>query len=260
MKKNSWILIYILAFIVLSLSIPRVKTKVEGKVTDMSAGISSILYKTGYAISRNFQIFVNIRNVEKQNASLTDKLVASEVSQSQISELENENKILKAELGFLSSSDAGTLIPAKIIERDPVTFADFMIIDKGRADGVVINQPVLSSGVLVGQISEVSEHTAKVLLITGRDSLVQAMLQNSRSKGIMRGGISGLVLDNIVSDTQYQRGENIVTSGLGGQIKDGILIGQAGKIQSSQSEIYKSIEVVPIIDLSKLEVVFVEKP
>lgn len=243
----------------LALFVPSVKRRAAGKLFDMTGGTSQFFHKIGYSIGHNFQVFSNINNIKTQNETLTDKLISLEVDRSQILELQNENKILKAELGFLSSSEVGTLIPAKIIERDPITFADFMIIDKGSADGLLINQPVLSRGVLVGQISEMSDHTSKVLLITGRDLLVQAMLQTSRAKGIMRGGISGLVLENIVSDTQYQIGENIVTSGLGGKIRDGILIGKAGKIQSSQSEIYKSIEVVPLIDLSKLEVVFVEK-
>ena len=259
MKKNNTILLYVLAILVLCLFIPPIKQKVGGKFFDASAGVSAFFHKIGYVIGHNFQVFSNINNIKKQNETLTDKLIALEVDKNRIIELENENKILKAELGFLSTSEAGTLIPAKIIERDPITFADFMIIDKGSADGIALSQPVLSRGVLVGQISEMSEHTAKVQLITGRGSLVQAMLQTSRAKGIMRGGISGLVLDNIVSDTTYTIGENIITSGLGGKIRDGILIGQAGKIQSSQSEIYKSIEVVPLIDLSKLEVVFVEK-
>ena len=260
MKQSSRILIFILGLCVLALLIPSVKTRVAGKFYDATAGAGSFFYKIGHHLNRDFQVFTSIHNIVKQNDILTDKLTELEVDKSQIAELQNENKILTTELGFLSSADTSTLIPAKIIERDPISFADFMIIDKGSADGVALNQPILSNGVLVGQISEISDHTSKILLITGRDSLVQAMLQTSRAKGIMRGGISGLVLDNIVSDTTYTVGENIVTSGLGGKIKEGILIGQAGKITSSQSEIYKSIEVVPLIDLSKLEVVFVEKP
>jgi cell shape-determining protein MreC len=42
-------------------------------------------------------------------------------------------------------------------------------------------------------------------------------------------------------------------------MKAGILIGKAGKIQSNSSGIFKNIAVEPIVDLSTLEIVFIEK-
>jgi cell shape-determining protein MreC len=86
-----------------------------------------------------------------------------------------------------------------------------------------------------------------------------AMLQESRSKGILRGGISGLVLEDITREVNYEQGDYIVTSGLDGQLKEGILIGKAGGLQSSSSELFKNISVEPIADLSKLELVFILK-
>ena len=118
---------------------------------------------------------------------------------------------------------------------------------------------VVYNGVLVGQVSVVYKTTSKVTLITSKDSMVQAMLQDSRANGLLKGGLSGLYLDNIVLDTQYKTGENVITSGLGGDIRQGILIGTAGKMQSYSSGIFESIEVNPLVDFSKLEIVFVEK-
>jgi cell shape-determining protein MreC len=101
--------------------------------------------------------------------------------------------------------------------------------------------------------------TSKILLITSKDSIIQAMLQNSRSKGVLRGGISGLYLDDITTDTTYKIGENVVTSGLGGDIMSGMLIGTAGKLESASSSIFKTISVEPLVDISSLELVFVKK-
>ena len=83
------------------------------------------------------------------------------------------------------------------------------------------------------------------------------MLQTSRAKGILRGGISGLILENITQDVEYEPGEYVVSSGLDGEIKPGILIGKTGSLESSTSDLFKNISVEPLFDLSKLELVFI---
>ena len=159
----------------------------------------------------------------------------------------------------MEEKDFDQMIPARMIAHDTVTYSDYIIIDKGSRDGIAKDMAVLSAGVLVGQVSEAHDSTAKVVLITSKDSLVQAMLQESRAKGILRGGLSGLYIENIIQDVEYKKGEYVVTSGLGGKIREGILIGTAKNMRSSSSGIFKSIMVEPLFDFSKLEMVFVVK-
>ncbi|MFA5927424.1 MAG: rod shape-determining protein MreC [Patescibacteria group bacterium] len=208
--------------------------------------------------TQNVTTFVRgIGRLQDENKDLGRKIASLEVDRSRITELEHENELLKRELGFLGSRPNQELIPARIVGREPTTLLDYAIIDKGESDGVVANAPVVSEGALIGQVSEVNKDSAKIILITSKDSIVQAMLQVSRSKGVLRGGISGLSLENISQDVEFSSGEYVVTSGLGGELPEGILIGKARSLQSPLSGIYKSISVEPIIDLPRLEMVFV---
>lgn len=181
------------------------------------------------------------------------------VDSNQIEELKKENALLKKELGFIAPENKASLVPAKIIASDPTSFSDNIIIDKGMDDGIKNGMAVTSNGVFIGTIKETWAETSSVILITNKDSIVQAMLQNSRAKGVLRGGISGLYLDDITTDTDYKIGENVVTSGLGGGIPAGLLIGTAGKLESSSSSIFKTISVEGAVDVSNLELVFVQK-
>jgi len=226
--------------------------------TSIFSGITQDMSGLGKKIKGSFSFVASIGNLRQQNEDLITKITELQVDGSKISELEYENNLLKKELGFVGENNKNSFVPAKIIERDPVSFLDYLVIDRGSADGIVEGDPVVFSGVLVGQIKTVMEHTSTVVLITSKDSIVQAMLQNCRAKGILKGGISGLYLENIVRDTEYKEGEYIVTSGLGGKMKQGIIIGRAKALESSSSGIFKTINVEPLIDLSKLELVFVE--
>lgn len=259
MKKNNnllWILLIV--FISIGLSFGSIRSGIA-KITIHSTVFATEAFSNiGRGLANKFSFISSISNLKKQNEELANQIRNLEVDKSRIIELENENEILKKELGFVSVNKDFELIPAKIIGREPTLFFDSITIDKGSADQVKKDSPVISNGALVGQIAEVSDNEARVTLITSNNSIILAMLQTSRSKGILHGGISGLTLENIIQDVAFNQDEFVVTSGLDG-MRQGILIGKAGKIQSSSSDLFKNISVEPIADLSRLEIVFVMK-
>ena len=200
-----------------------------------------------------------ISDLREQNRELSDKLRQSQISQSELEELKAENQILKKQLGFKEVIKERDLIPSKIISREPTTFLDNMIIDKGEKDGIRAGLAVVSDGALVGKVTEVYSNESKVTLITSKDSIIQAMMQKSRVMGILKGGLSGMTLENIPQDVEVAEREVVMTSGLGGGIDQGILIGEISGQRSSKAEIYKVLNVQPTVDFSKLEIVFVIK-
>lgn len=262
LKRNYLKYILILGFAVLLFSLHLygpIGKNIQSGFFGFTKGVSSLLYSVSMHLKNNIDFVFHIDDLKSQNEELTQKIIGLQIDRNKINELEIENKLLKQELGFLSESEKGTLIPARIISRDPMTFSDYIAIDKGARDGLAEGMPVLANGILIGQLVQVFEDAAKVNLITSKDSIIQAMLQDSRAKGILKGGISGLYIDNIVSDTEFKNGEYVVTSGLGGNFKQGILIGRTSKVQSYSSGIFKSISVEPLVDFSSLELVFIQK-
>lgn len=228
-------------------------------VRGSSGKISARLSNISKDLSKTFSVFFKISQLKKDNERLANQLIGLQVDRSRVMELETENQLLKKELGFLDQAQKGSMVSARIIERDPTTFFDNIIVDKGSSDGIEEGMAVTFNGVLAGQVKEVYEKSSKILLISGRDSLIQVMMQENRSKGILRGGLSGLYIENIISDTEYREGEYIITSGLGGKMRQGILVGKAGKTEAGSPGIFKNIAVEPLIDLSTLELVFIEK-
>ncbi|MEI7791883.1 MAG: rod shape-determining protein MreC [Candidatus Berkelbacteria bacterium] len=261
-KHNNKLRIFAAIFIILIVLVgvfPAAKVTARSSLYSFTGRISGGLFSFGTNIRQKFSFIGNIGRLRSENERLADMLNEFQVDSSRIAELENENKLLKQELGFFQLDQQEVLVPAKIIQREPVSFLDNFLIDKGSSEGIVKNMAVISHSILVGQIDEVYEHSSRVVLITSKDSVIQAMLQDSRAKGILRGGLSGLFLENIVSDAEYKDGENIITSGLGGELKQGILIGKADKAGSSGTGLFKTVAVEPLVDLTKLEIVFVQK-
>lgn len=258
MKKSNLFLLVCLVLIILAV-IPASRNFLMRAGIKLSKPIVSTFSSWSYSSRGFFYGISQIGDLRQQNRELSDKLRQSQVSQSELEELKTENQILKQQLGFKETVKNKELIPSKIISREPTTFLDSMIIDRGENDGIITGLAVVSNGALVGKITQVYPDESRVTLITSKDSIIQAMLQYSRVTGVLKGGLSGISLENIPQDIEISNREAVITSGLGGGIEQGILIGEVSGQRSSKAEIYKVLNVQPTVDFSKLEIVFVIK-
>ena len=256
-KKKSYRALIILAIVFAIIMFSPIRKNIRGIIFSLYRRPAAALSEQGKKTKSFFSFILHIKDMREQNNDLTQKLQSMEVDQSKIAELQYENMELKKELGYAKTNPEFKLLSTKIVGREPTTFLDYVIVDKGRNDNIKPGMPVISGGVLIGQVREVFEDQSRITLITSKDSLVMAMLQSSRSKGILKGGISGLILENITQDVVYEKGEYVVTSGLDGELPPGILIGRTGPLENSSSDLYKNISVDPVADLSRLELVFI---
>ena len=191
------------------------------------------------------------RDLEKENRALIKENVG-------LKEVENENKILRSQLSFVQEHPEFQLIASEVIGRDPSNFLQYMTISKGTDDGIQKNMPVIAEGYLVGRITEVTNSSAKVFLITNPSLVVNAMIQSSRTTGIVKGVLGyGLTIETISQEAKVQTGDIVITSGLGGTYPKGLIIGKIDQVEERQSEVFKKATIKPLIDYTSLEVVFV---
>jgi rod shape-determining protein MreC len=118
---------------------------------------------------------------------------------------------------------------------------------------------VITADGVVGKVLEVYRipSTSKVLLINDQSSGVGAILDKTRTQGILRGTASGeVVLEKVMSDETVPAGEMVLTSGGDGVFPKGLLVGRVTKVAPG-SELFLNIHVRPAADLSRLEEVLV---
>ena len=137
-------------------------------------------------------------------------------------------------------------------------FQDIVSIDKGQSSGVKADQPVTSSGALIGKIIYAGNSTADVELITSSNAVTQVQLQNSRTSAILKGGIRGLMLEFIPLDIVIAPGEGVITSGLGGNLRPGLVIGTVDRVVSQKNEVFQRVSVKSAANISRADLVFIE--
>lgn len=186
-------------------------------------------------------------------------------------EASQENERLK---GLLDMRQAGifpqdaTFVVARVIGKSPTKWQQWVQIDKGSADGIVLNQPVVGATVpvagslsgkgLVGKVIAVAAHAAQVQLVIDPGSSAAAVVQGTRAEGIVEGTVSGgLLMDYVERDKPVEEKLVVVTSGFGQIFPKGIPIGLVQTIGEVDVNPYKQIEVRPFVDFSSLEEVMV---
>ena len=259
MKRRN--LIYLFAVLVIFFALFLVPSPISRESSDFIIRaiepVSKSLVATGKRVADIFSLLAEIGGLRRENQRLSGELVISKSDSAKMEELEIENNNLKQQLEYKEKHPEMGLTLANVVGLDPTNFYDTIIVDKGANDGISLGMAVISLGTLVGKIDQVSPDSSRVILITSKDSIIQAMLESSRTAAVLKGGISGMTLENIPIDTVVAENENVITSGLGGKLPKGIFIGNAGREISSKSAIFKTLEVGSVINFAKLEMLFI---
>ncbi len=190
-----------------------------------------------------------------------------------LGEASEENQRLKGLLQLkeaVSFPEGTRFVTARVIGKSPTKWQEWVQIDRGTADGIALNQPVVGATVpvddslsgkgLVGKVVAVSSHAAQVQLISDSESSVAVVVQGLRAEGILEGSVSGkLVMDYVERDQPVQEKRIVVTSGFNrvSIFPKGIPVGIVESVGQEDVNSYKQIEVRPFVDFRTLEEVMV---
>ena len=204
--------------------------------------------------------YVFLFHLQRENRELRKSLeVLAEITV-QMEELRLENERLRQLLSLKERSSA-RLIAAEIIARDAIGGLKTIMINKGAKDLIEKDQAVVTHRGVVGRCIDVSQNTSRVLLVTDINSSVDALVQRTRSRGIVEGRGTSLCELNYVANTEeVMVGDLVVTAGLCGIFPKGLPIGTVSHIEQNNVGLFQYIELKPRVDLNKLEEVSILLP
>lgn len=224
---------------------------VQSAMTDVAGGAG------GYAIGLG-----DVGELRQANADLLAQANQLAVENARLVEVEQENQRLRQLLNFTRNNPwydyKSAAVVGQRIGEDSSNLLFSIFIDVGARDGVAVGMPVITDRGLVGQIISVGPTVAEVLLLIDPSSAVSGRVQSSRSTGTVRGSIEGgLVMERIPQGETISPGDIVLTSGLGGNYPDKLVIGQITEVFQRDLDMFQSARIRPTVDFGKLETVLV---
>jgi rod shape-determining protein MreC len=187
-------------------------------------------------------------------------------------QLRLENEILKVlELAYQNNKVDKTAIlesfgfeitGARVIRNSYDKARNYIIIDKGQANGIKTDTGVISSDGIIGIVNQTTENFSSILSLLHRDLKVNVSFKKNGAYGSMSWRSNHpkkMKLDDISTLNPVSIGDTIVTGGMSDYFPYGIPLGTVSKIERPKSEGYYDIDVELFSNLTQKEFVYIIK-
>jgi rod shape-determining protein MreC len=230
---------------------------VGGAMMAFAAPFQALATRVANAAEGLWRDYFSLVSIARQNQLLKQQLSRSIQVTVRQHELELENNRLRELLDFKRIS-SGPAIAAQIIGKDPSAWYKTVILDKGQSDGVQKGLPAVTAFGVVGQIVETATHQSRLLLIIDRNSAVDALVQRTRARGIVKGDSQQeCYMDYVMHEDDVRIGDQVISSGFDGVYPKGLLLGTVSAINFQGSDNFKEVRIKPAVDFDKLEEVLI---
>lgn len=229
-----------------------VLTPLQKVTSALSGGAASVWEKytsIDDVIDRNEQL-------EAENAELRQQMVDYD-------RIKAENDAYKALARIQDTNSEASYVSAFVIGRDPLDEFGGFTLDQGSTDGVAVNDAIISDrGYLLGVVVEVDATSCKVMTILHPSFNAAGVISRTRENGIITGSADyaadgQCVLTNLDRTTEARKGDQVITTGLGGVFPANLLVGTVQEVVPEQSGKSSSAVILPGADPRTVKHVFI---
>lgn len=191
-------------------------------------------------------------HLAEENRELREALLLAQVRLNRMAALAAQNERLKELLDVQKNLGLGVQL-ARLIDIDLDPFRHRVVLDAGSVQGIVVGQPLLDAGGVMGQIVEVLPNTSVAMLITDPTHAIPVMIERTGLRTIAygTGAIDRLQLPNIPMSADVKVGDTLVTSGLGGRFPAGFPVGVIGSLSNDESGMFAAAIAKPAATLDR---------
>jgi len=236
--------------------------RIKGVFNNILTPVQAFFLRAGERLKAGGDSVRGFSGLAEEKRLLYEEVVKLQ-AESRVNEtLEEENLRLRTNLEFRNQQSI-ELIPVQVVTRSISGWWQSIGLAKGSNAGVYSNRAVISPDGLVGRTAEVSSRSAQVLLVSDPACKVSARISRTGSFGLVTGrgvtpkGYPVARMQFIHKDTPVKRGDEVVTSGLGGVFPRDILIGYVETVRTEEAGLYQVADILPQAVVRLTDVVFV---
>jgi rod shape-determining protein MreC len=256
-----FIVVLALLFVLMSFSqqtryLGETRTMFERTVMTVFSPVPKFVSWVGGSAQDIHHGYLDMRRAVNENLELRRKVASLTTENLKLRQSEGDLKRLRSLLSYAEQFDMRTSMGQTIMLDTAGRFKS-IIIDRGSADGVQVNDVVANANGLLGRVVLTTNDLAKVQLVTDNNCSVGALIERTRRQGVVRGsGASHIQMFDIPSLADVQPGDRILTAGIDGVYPRGIPIGTVVRAEPGQS-LFKTVTVKPAVDFGTIEEIIV---
>jgi rod shape-determining protein MreC len=255
-RKRHWFLFIFLEFVSVAL------------IYRNSAYQQSIMFSTANVITANIVSVTgsvtSYLNLREKNKALLERNGRLEM---ELLRMKDMVEAMKADTTVFRAfvNDSARFFPydfttAKVINNSVTYLSNYITLNKGREDGILLDMGVVSESGVVGVVSTVSDYYSVVLPLLNTKFKLSCKVSGSNYIGSLSwNGRSARYanLDELPRHVEFQIGDTIVTSGYSAVFPEGILVGFVSSFERQRDDNFNSLKVELATDFQRLSNVMV---
>ena len=218
-----------------------------------SSPMQRTFWMAGGSCSGFLTSFANAGSLSKQNQNLQGQVQQLQSQLTAMQEVINGNQA-QSTVSMACQNNGFKLLMAGVVG---LSDQDIMSINKGSADGIKVNMPVINQqGALYGKISKVYKNFSNVMLISNKSSVISVKISQSdvakpEIDGVVKGlGNQRIFLDLVPIDDTLNQGDLLVTSALENVFPKDLLVGTITKVQKNDQNPHQTAQIKPFLSSS----------
>lgn len=224
--------------------------------------VKSVATHIGNSVEKFFRTFADYDKLKSENETLKAENDDLTVRLEKSYHLETENERLRNLLSLTEKLPEYNKTEATVVSVSDDKVSSVFTINKGTLSGIKVKDVVIASDGLVGYIRNVGLNWATVVTILDPQVAVGAYLPRTELVAMTEGhrelkGDGLCRLSYLENTSLINRGDIVVTSGLGGLYPEGITIGKISEITVSDNGLSQYGIITPSVDFSSLRYVCV---
>lgn len=224
--------------------------------------LSSMSASAGSAIEERFGPFLSAGRVHDENLALKAEIQDLKEQLIDYETVKMENEQFRELLEIKERNSDLIFEPATVVGRTPDDWFGSFTIDVGTYHGVSLRCPVITSEGLVGIVSEVGHGYSKVQTILDPSVNIGGVDIHTLDTGIITGTPilsreGKCKMGFLPRESGATPGDTIVTSGTGGLLPRGLIIGEIDEVEMETSGLSLYAIVTPAADITGAKQVLV---
>jgi rod shape-determining protein MreC len=226
---------------------------VRTEVTEALAPVLLAFSRPSASISSYVQNIQNLIHTRSENNRLTQENIRLLQWQTVARKLLSDNIALRQQLHVVKDSSE-KYITARVIAGSGGLLSNMLILNAGKKNGVVRGQTVIGTRGVIGRISQVSNSSSRVILLTDINSRVPVLVEGNRTRAVLTGQNKNVAtLIYLPQAAKIVPNDRIVTSGHGGAFPSGLPIGVVASVSDDGVDVrlfsdFSRLEYVRIVD------------
>ena len=256
LKKYNYVVVFLLLVVVCFVLMSRTSYYQSSKLISWTNSIAGGWYQGVHSISGYFGLKGENDRLATENAQLRAQLASSYTSfTTQWTPADTSYTVDDTVYRRCYSYTEARVIKNSWTEQD-----NYIMINKGSALGIKIDQAVISPDGIVGVVVSVSENIATIMPVLHSNSQNSIKMKRTSEKGSLvwdGDDYRYAKVEKVPTTDKYVKGDTIVTSGSADDFPEGILVGFVENAENLSGSGFYSMKIRLSTDFNKLDHVYV---